>query len=149
MATRRTSQNGSLLHGNSAFYILTSSRTRFLSLGTLTGDPTASSKGMSICVTRAGSVVSRASMTDMFALAERASNRFRDSMLACSRKVARLSRKDVFRYSSKGISTARPGKSHWSAFSAARTSSAEGDASKTSAITVSTPSLRLHYSKFG
>lgn len=141
MATRRTSQNGSLRHGSSAACILTSSRTRFLNLGTSIEDPIASSKGINICVIRAGSVVSRASMTETFALEERASKRFKDSTLAYSRKVTRLSRKLSLANSSKDISAARPGKSHWSAFSHARTSSDEGDASKTSKITVSILSL--------
>jgi len=94
------------------FYILISSRTRFLSLGILIEDLITLSKGISIYITRVRLVVSWASITEIFALVERASNRFRDSILAYSRKVIRLSRKDVFRYLLKGISIARLGKSY-------------------------------------
>jgi hypothetical protein len=80
-------------------------------------------------------------MTEAPALVVRAAKRSNDSWAACSRKIARFFWNEISQNLLRAISGARPGKSHWRALMEERTSLADGEASKTSNMTVSSPCL--------
>lgn len=135
--TRRTSQNGLRLHGNSASSQQTSSLTRFRRRGVLMRVPFTSSKVLRKLVISVGSGVSRDSLMAMPALRVFAVNSSTTSMLAFSRNEAMFLWKLLSSNSKRERETALPGKSHWRAPWAYRASSETGDASKVSKITLS------------
>lgn len=135
--TRRTSQNGLRLHGNSALSQQTSSLIRLRSRGVVIRAPLTSSKVVRKVVISAGSGVSRDSLIITPALRVFAVNSSTTSMLAFSRNEARFLLKHLFSNSRRGREIALSGKSHWRALWALRTSSETGDDSKVSKITLS------------
>lgn len=102
----------------------------FLRLVTWANSPMASKRTISISEIRAGSEISRASATETFALCALACKPWIPSMLARSKKTERFFCRFSSSNSERLKRTARPGKSHSRALSAASTLSVVGEVSK-------------------